>query len=412
MNTYKLNPYTGNVDLFGDSAYDAAIKEENDSRYCKRVGMDNFMPDDLLVYYGYLSSFNHPTNAWTNEKVAQDFSRYNILVLGEIYAPTHTDYANTLIILARIKALKPSIKIFCYVDGTKSQAVFEAEIDDISAISDIDGVIIDRAGYDFGQTRTQMNAKVDYVHASNASICLMNAFFIDHVLGIDNDPAYPNSTYNTGLVHSTLVEDDWYLMESFVVNTAAYTGNNGYISQDDWIIRGIAAIEKRKEYKIKIASLSVINNGNVNANTLFHFHFLSSLIFSLDAQGSSDIGFGASSAIVDFIDRKFSSNLGLLYELNPSVTVDVLTATMYHRYSGKAHLSCDYSLTDPIITIDMGTYIDSAMLRGTMPSLDVSGTASLTLSVYANNTAAIAGGLVAGNLYRTNGDPDTICIVH
>jgi hypothetical protein len=35
-----------------------------------------------------------------------------------------------------------------------------------------------------------------------------------------------------------------------------------------------------------------------------------------------------------------------------------------------------------------------------------------TLSPYANNAAALAGGLVAGDLYRTNGDPDVVCIVH
>lgn len=34
------------------------------------------------------------------------------------------------------------------------------------------------------------------------------------------------------------------------------------------------------------------------------------------------------------------------------------------------------------------------------------------LSIYANNAAAIAGGLVAGDLYRTGGDPDPVCIVH
>lgn len=31
---------------------------------------------------------------------------------------------------------------------------------------------------------------------------------------------------------------------------------------------------------------------------------------------------------------------------------------------------------------------------------------------YANNAAAITGGLVAGDIYRTGGNPDTICIVH
>ncbi len=32
--------------------------------------------------------------------------------------------------------------------------------------------------------------------------------------------------------------------------------------------------------------------------------------------------------------------------------------------------------------------------------------------IYANNAAAVAGGLAAGALYRTNGDPDLLCIVH
>jgi len=34
------------------------------------------------------------------------------------------------------------------------------------------------------------------------------------------------------------------------------------------------------------------------------------------------------------------------------------------------------------------------------------------LATYANNAAAVAGGLVAGQIYRTNADPDTICVVH
>jgi hypothetical protein len=37
---------------------------------------------------------------------------------------------------------------------------------------------------------------------------------------------------------------------------------------------------------------------------------------------------------------------------------------------------------------------------------------SLSLPVYANNAAAITGGLVAGMLYRTGANPDPVCIVH
>jgi hypothetical protein len=42
----------------------------------------------------------------------------------------------------------------------------------------------------------------------------------------------------------------------------------------------------------------------------------------------------------------------------------------------------------------------------------IAGTAVLVLPVYANNAAAITGGLVAGNLYRDNSNPDHVCIVH
>jgi Ice-binding-like len=37
---------------------------------------------------------------------------------------------------------------------------------------------------------------------------------------------------------------------------------------------------------------------------------------------------------------------------------------------------------------------------------------SLFLPVFANNAAALSGGLVAGGLYRTGGNPDTVCVVH
>jgi hypothetical protein len=34
------------------------------------------------------------------------------------------------------------------------------------------------------------------------------------------------------------------------------------------------------------------------------------------------------------------------------------------------------------------------------------------LPVYANNAAAVAAGLTAGAFYRTNGDPDQVCVTH
>lgn len=36
----------------------------------------------------------------------------------------------------------------------------------------------------------------------------------------------------------------------------------------------------------------------------------------------------------------------------------------------------------------------------------------VNLPVFANNAAALGGGLMQGQLYRTGGDPDLLCIVH
>lgn len=38
-------------------------------------------------------------------------------------------------------------------------------------------------------------------------------------------------------------------------------------------------------------------------------------------------------------------------------------------------------------------------------------TTTVGLQIFANNAAAIGGGLVAGDLYRTGGDPSTVCVV-
>lgn len=50
-------------------------------------------------------------------------------------------------------------------------------------------------------------------------------------------------------------------------------------------------------------------------------------------------------------------------------------------------------------------YFDSQVVS--VPSLY-----NTNLPVYANNAAAIAGGLTVGSFYRTGADPDPVCVVH
>lgn len=64
---------------------------------------------------------------------------------------------------------------------------------------------------------------------------------------------------------------------------------------------------------------------------------------------------------------------------------------------------------------DMQRQLDEStanLLRTAGVSLTPTGMKLTLVPVYANNAAAITGGLVAGSLYRTGVDPDLLCIVH
>ena len=158
--------------------------------------------ENLLIYYGWLNSFNSAANGWDNEKVAQELSRYDVLAFGDGLADSgHGDYANTKVIIPRIKALNPSAKIFGYVTTNQALTAFKDKTDDwmdnSDFGSDVDGVFMDESGYDFGKTRSEFNDRVDYVHGKHSStgLCFANAWKPDHVLGTVNDPSYPNSTF-------------------------------------------------------------------------------------------------------------------------------------------------------------------------------------------------------------------------
>jgi hypothetical protein len=304
----------------------------------------NKRPKDVLFYYGYLNSFNSATNGWDNEKVAKDMSKYNILIFGDtVENPSHPDYANTQIIIPRIKVLNPDAQIFGYVATAQTLSTFQTKVDQWDILA-VHGIFMDEAGYDFGTIRTDFNTRVDYVHGkTNAKLCFANAWNTDHVLGIANDVSYPNSTYNSGLVVSNLTSNDWILLESFPINTDAYTSSNGYESKTEWQIRGQKAVNLRAVYGVNFAAVGIINNGNVNGQPLFKFGYVSALMYSLEAFGTSDSGYASSSAAVKYWNRSSTADIGNYYEQWPSVTIDNADSDVYLRYTNAAIFLLDFS---------------------------------------------------------------------
>jgi hypothetical protein len=126
---------------------------------------------------------------------------------------------------------------------------------------------------------------------------------MDHVVGNADDPNFPNCNFNPGLVDSNLYEEDWYLLESFTINTTAYISNGGFAHQGDVITRAEKAIKLSRDYRINVGASGVIDNASIAGKVLFDFNYHTALACDFAAQGTSDTNYGANTAVVTFWGR-------------------------------------------------------------------------------------------------------------
>lgn len=285
----------------------------------------------MLIYYGWLNSFNSAVNGWDNEKVAQDMSNYSILIFGNgIADPTHGDYANTAIIIPRIKALRPDVKIFGYVSSNQDLTTFKAKVDLLANLP-FDGVFMDESGYDFNVTRVQFNERVDYIKTKPYRTCFVNAWNVDHIVGVNNDPSFPNTTFNPGSIASNLEIGDWYLAESFAVNTVSYPQETAV--PVDWKSRADKIRAARSNFRLNIAASGIIANDHTNGQNLYNFSYHAALGYEYDAHGTSDAYYGASSAAV----KRWDDPAGAYWRTGTTVGFTKSTNSSYYR-NGQQHL--------------------------------------------------------------------------
>lgn len=252
---------------------------------------------NVLIYYGYLNCFNSAQNGWNNANVIADIAgKYDVCVFGNGLAdPSHPDYANTCAIIAGLKTTKPEIEIFGYVTVNQSLAEFQSKANQWDTLN-IDGIFLDEAGYDFGKTRAELNERITFIRQMNGDDKIfINAWNINHVIGTEDDPSYPNSTFNSGVVESGLTSDDYYLLENFTIV------NGNYEDQAQWYIRGNKA--KLKEDSIKLLAVSVLADDDANGQEKFNNIFYAATLWGLDGVGSSHTLYGASSATTKFWTR-------------------------------------------------------------------------------------------------------------
>lgn len=242
------------------------------------------IPKDMLIYYGYLNSFNSATHGWVNEKVAQELAQYSVLVFGDgVQDPTHPDYANAKIIIPRIKELNPAAEIYGYVTINQPTYDFKKKVA-WWKILEIHGIFLDEAGYDFGTVATNgrvaFNEKVSYLHGCDF-MAFANAWKPEDVL--DNEP----DTFNPDQIPTILTPDDMYLLESHAITSAG-----AYEAKTQWFDRAL----KAREYDIRLAACSAWSDTDPNGQAKFDFIYNSALMWCFDAAGSSDLSYGAGGA--------------------------------------------------------------------------------------------------------------------
>jgi len=235
-------------------------------------------------------------------------------------------------------ALNPSVSIYGYVQTDLPLVDFIVQANQWDALH-IDGVFMDRAGYDFGTPRTGLNERISHIRSRNyANKCFVNCWNVDHVVGIEDDPSFPNTTYNPNGYESLLGSNDLYLLESFVINTSAYSPD-GYASMNDWKVRGQKAALARKSHGIRLASVSLFENNHVNGQKFADFSYYAAMAFGIDLQGTANLSYGADAQVKYW--KRPTSSVEIVEPVG--VSQDLSNPDTYMRYGKSVKLVMTYS---------------------------------------------------------------------
>lgn len=251
-------------------------------------------PKYLCIYHAWPSVVNGSNGNTTN--AINVFKNFDIIVFGNgIWNVTHGDNANTKTIIAGLKAIKPSIKIFGYIDvsttlaNSLNETQLKMAIDGWQQMG-VNGVFGDDFDSGFGVNRTRQNIFIDYAHSKSLSV-FANGFKIEEVLGGTD-------------CHLSSKNNDYYLMESFFISDGKYTSLQANIDKANkayYYMRttgvGIACVAR---------DLSQDITGLSNQADKFKQSWHATAMFNFDA--------------FQYTDKDFSSPNGTLYYFPNPVT--------------------------------------------------------------------------------------------
>jgi hypothetical protein len=251
-------------------------------------------PKYLCIFYGYPSLVNG--SAGNTTAATNFFKDFDIIVFGDnLWKTSHPDYTNTKTIIANLRALKPSIKIFGYIDiGVTTQNLTDVQIksyvDGWQQMGlGITGVFGDDFGYDYGVTRPRQNSFVDYAHSKSLSV-FANSWNIGDALG-GNDS------------HLDSAHNDFYLLESFLVSDGSYTTLQTNIDKAN------AAYFYMKTKKVGIACVTTLPSVTSTSNNTdkFKMSWHGTAMYNFDAFQFTETNFSSISSVAYYFPNPITS---------------------------------------------------------------------------------------------------------
>lgn len=265
-------------------------------------------PKKLAVYYGWPIAVN---GKWAVSTAAAEFDPYDIVVFGSgLEDPSHPEYASTVSIINSTSA-----DVFGYVDSTLNITVIETQIVQWKDIGVV-GIFCDRFGFDFGLTRCQQNAIVDYIHDAGL-VAFVNAWEPDDVFKKKSG------------ADTVLGSGDWYLAESHHVI------NGDWQSALDWETKSDKMASYKSQWGSSMACLTTTTAVIGFDQTKWDNAYFACAVYGFDAAGWGEPNFSASDALLPWRERAYINGTKLTGSLikqgsglferqtNVGVTIDV-----------------------------------------------------------------------------------------
>ena len=230
--------------------------------------------------------------------------------------------------------------------------------------------------FDGANVRTQRYLDIDL--NTNLGYNTFGAGTLEHTIG---NSGYYNNAFGASALYSVTTGDSNMAFGSY--SLYALTTGYGNVAIGASTARSVTT----GFYNVAIGRLAMYPNMIGDYNTAIGTRSLYSLNPTVETEGRGNIAIGYKTG--DNITTG-SRNIIIGYD------IDALSAT------GDDQLNIGNTIYGDLSSGNVGIGTTSPT-----SALQVVG-----LPVYANNAAAITGGLTAGAFYRTSGDPDSVCVVH